>query len=215
MDDEALAEVIRGAQRGESASFDRLVESYLGRIYGFLYRVTGSKHDAEDLMQEVFLRLVRTIAAYEHVGRFDAWLFRIAANLARDRVRRARRSPLEVELVAGGLGEEGDARRGRRGEGVAASGRVAEAGLVLDEEIDALNVALAVLPAAEREVIMLRHFSQMSFKEIAETMGTPLGTALARGHRGLGRLREIMGGAPAQSGSVRGPSSQPVGGSSR
>ena len=214
MDDEALAEVIRGAQRGESASFDRLVESYSGRIYGFLYRVTGSKHDAEDLMQEVFLRLVRTIAAYEHVGRFEAWLFRIAANLARDRVRRVRRSPLEVELVAGGSGDGGDASRGRRGEGVAASGRVAEAGLVLDEEIDALNGALAALPDAEREVIMLRHFSQMSFKEIAETMGTPLGTALARGHRGLGRLREIMGGAPAKPGSLVGRSGQPAGGSS-
>jgi len=199
MDDEALAEVIRGAQRGESASFDRLVESYSGRIYGFLYRVTGSKHDAEDLMQEVFLRLVRTIAAYEHVGRFEAWLFRIAANLARDRVRRVRRSPLEVELAAGGSGEASDAGRGRSAEGVAASGRVAEAGLVLDEEIDALNAALAVLPAAEREVIMLRHFSQMSFKEIAQTMGTPLGTALARSHRGLCRLREIMSGATAQS----------------
>jgi RNA polymerase sigma-70 factor (ECF subfamily) len=215
MDDEALAEVIRGAQRGESASFDRLVESYSGRIYGFLYRVTGSKHDAEDLMQEVFLRLVRTIAAYEHFGRFEAWVFRIAANLARDRVRRVRRSPLEVAPAAGGSGDWVDTHRGPRVEGVAASGGVAEAGLVLDEEIDALNAALAVLPDAEREVIMLRHFSQMSFKEIAETMGTPLGTALARSHRGLGRLREIMSGAPARPGSVLGRSGPRVGGASR
>ena len=64
--------------------------------------------------------------------------------------------------------------------------------LILREEVDALQQALARLPAAEREVVMLRHFSQLSFAEIAEAMGTPLGTALARGHRGLAKLREWM-----------------------
>jgi RNA polymerase sigma-70 factor (ECF subfamily) len=60
-------------------------------------------------------------------------------------------------------------------------------------ELDALGKAIEQLPEAERTVIMLRHFSQMSFKEIAEAMQTPLGTALARAHRALGRLRELMG----------------------
>ena len=62
-----------------------------------------------------------------------------------------------------------------------------------NEELDALGAALAQLPDVERTVIMLRHFSQMSFKEIAEVTGVPLGTALARAHRALGRLRTLMG----------------------
>lgn len=191
MDGEALSAAILGAQRGDSACLDRLVEHFAGRIFGFLYRMTGSRQDAEDLMQEVFVRLVRMIGVYQHDGRFEAWIFRIAANLARDRVRKVRRSPKLLALV------ESDAESASLS-GVTSMGDLAaadepvDAGLIREEAVDALHAALNELPAAEREVIMLRHFSQMTFKEIAEATSVPLGTALARGHRGLARLREIM-----------------------
>lgn len=191
MDGEALSAAILGAQRGDSACLDRLVEHFAGRIFGFLFRMTGSRQDAEDLMQEVFVRLVRMIGAYQHDGRFEAWIFRIAANLARDRVRKVRRSPRLVALVD----SDTDARAlsgVSSVEDLASAEEPIDAGLVRGEAVDALNTAMKELPAAEREVIMLRHFSQMTFKEIAETTGVPLGTALARGHRALARLREIM-----------------------
>ncbi len=191
MDGEALAAAILGAQRGDSACLDRLVEHFAGRIFGFLFRMTGSRQDAEDLMQEVFVRLVRMIGAYQHDGRFEAWIFRIAANLARDRVRKVRRSPRLVALVEA----DSDSKEVFGASAVkdlAASNEPVDAGLVRGEAVDALHTALAALPAAEREVIMLRYFSQMTFKEIAEATSVPLGTALARGHRGLARLREIM-----------------------
>jgi RNA polymerase sigma-70 factor (ECF subfamily) len=192
MDEETLAEAIRGAQRGDSAAFDRLVEAYSGRIFGFLYRVSGSKHDAEDLLQEVFLRVVRMIGAYEHTGRFESWLFRIAANLTRDVIRRAKRAPRLLSSDADeGAGNEGFHPAQRRTE-IAGPAQPADADLIRREELDALGAALAKLPEAEREVMMLRHFSQMSFGEIAAVMDTPLGTALARAHRGLRRLRGIM-----------------------
>ncbi len=198
MEDAALAEVIRGAQRGDPAAFDRLVESFASRISGFLFRMTGSRQDSEDLAQEVFLRLVRMIGAYQHDGRFEAWLFRIAANLARDRVRRAKRSPTvfgDDESGASGVGTD----RGGRLDNTAGAAESADARMILDEEIERLNSALQMLPTAEREVIALRHFSQLSFKEIAEMTGTPLGTALARAHRGLAKLRDIMDGPGASS----------------
>ena len=191
MEGDALAEAIRSAQRGDSQAYDLLVDWYAGRLFGFLFRLTGSRHDAEDLMQEVFVRLVRMIAAYNHDGRFEAWLFRIAANLARDRARRALRSPRASpgggaagfdEGVAGDPFEEIADRPGESG-----LSRMQAA-----EDSDRLNAALAALSDSEREVILLRHFSQLSFKEIADLMNTPLGTALARGHRGLQRLRELM-----------------------
>jgi RNA polymerase sigma-70 factor, ECF subfamily len=196
MDGEALAATIKGAQRGDPASFDRLVDHYASRVFGLLYRLTGSRADAEDLMQEVFLRVVRMIGAYHHDGRFDAWLFRIAANLCRDRVRRAKRAPKIVALDAPSQGPD-EASSGPRSFGdITASTPSPDAGLIRTEELDALGKALEQLPEAERTVIMLRHFSQMSFKEIAEAMDTPLGTALARAHRALGRLREIMSAEP-------------------
>jgi RNA polymerase sigma-70 factor (ECF subfamily) len=194
MDERALAELIERAQRGDPASFERLVDEFAGRVYGFALRTTGSRDDAEDLMQEVFVRVVRMIGAYQHDGRFKAWLFRIAANLVRDRLRRIRRAP---RVVAGSdVLEDGGADQAvSTGAGNAPiDDQAPEHGLIRADEVDALNRALAMLPDAEREVVMLRHFSQLPFKEIAAVLGCPLGTALARAHRGLAHLREIMAG---------------------
>jgi RNA polymerase sigma-70 factor, ECF subfamily len=188
MDEAALADAIRGAQQGNATSFDSLVDVYAPRLFGFLYRLTGSRQESEDLVQEVFLRLVRTIEAYTHDGRFDAWLFRIAANLVRDRVRKVRRS---TKTVSGSTDSNEDGN-GSLIESIESDELDGGRRLELSEEVDALNRALAELPASEREVIVLRHFSQMSFKEIAEATDVPLGTALARGHRGLAKLRKLM-----------------------
>ncbi len=190
MEGEVLADVIRRAQHGDATAFDQLVDAFSSRIMGFLYRLTGSREDAEDLLQEVFLRVVRVIVRYEHDGRFEHWVLRIAANLARDRVRQAKRSPKRASAPRGddedrdGASQFLDAFEG--------SDAPADNSLIHRENMDALNAALAQLPDGEREVIVLRHFSQMSFKEIAEWTHTPLGTALARAHRGLLKLRELM-----------------------
>ncbi|GMU23759.1 MAG: hypothetical protein AMXMBFR13_38370 [Phycisphaerae bacterium] len=189
MDTDQLAEVIARAREKEPAAFDALVEIYATRLYGYFYRLTGSRHDAEDLLQELFVRLVRMIGRYEHDGRFDGWLFRIATNLVRDRVRRARQvKVIRWEPAPGAELEEADPLASRP-DPLACDPRD---GLERSEQVDSMQRALARLPEAEREVLLLRHFSQLSFREIAELMGTPLGTALARAHRGLARLREMM-----------------------
>ena len=192
MDEAALAETIRGAQRGNAAALERLVDAFSHRIHGFLFRYTGSREDAEDLLQEVFVRVVRMIEAYQHKGRFEAWLFRIAGNLVRDRVRRVKQAP-RFATLRGERDTAGVAEGGLRSlDQIEATTESADAALVRREETDALNAALARLPDAEREVIVLRHFSRMSFKEIAELTSVPLGTALARAHRGLARLRKLV-----------------------
>lgn len=184
MDADELADLIRRAQTRETAAFDALVDRYSTRLYGYLYRLTGSRHDAEDLLQELFVRVVRMIGRYEHDGRFEAWLFRIATNLVRDRVRRVRAAPMTTS-------GEADNERLRE---MAAEGESADPSRQMRtaEDADRLQWALSRLSDAEREVVMLRHFSDLSFKDIAAMMNTPLGTALARAHRGLGRLRELM-----------------------
>lgn len=189
MDATELTDLIRRAQRREPAAFDALVDAYSPRLYGYFYRLTGSQADAEDLLQEVFVRLVRMIGRYEHNGRFEGWLFRIATNLVRDRVRRSRAG---ITLV-----QESDGPSPESGRPLASfpdhNGEDPGAAIVRSEEADRLQQAIGRLPEAEREVILLRHFSQMSFRDIADAMETPLGTALARAHRALGRLREMMG----------------------
>ena len=192
MDQALLASLIGRAKQRDPQAFDLLVDEYGPRLYGYLYRLTGSRHDAEDLLQDLFLRLVRMIKDYDHGGRFEAWIFRIAANLARDRIRRARRASTTVSLDANGSDNPGN-------QGVSSEEQLADtcwpapdAPLQVREEVDRLQQALWRLPAADRQVILLRHFSGMSFAEIAQAMGTPLGTALARSHRGFGKLREMM-----------------------
>ncbi|NLX12976.1 MAG: RNA polymerase sigma factor [Phycisphaerales bacterium] len=190
MEETRLAEMINRAQQRDPRAFDALVEAYSSRLYGYFYRFTGSRPDAEDLLQDLFVRLVRMIGQYEHEGRFDSWLFRIAGNLVRDRLRR-RQTAHRAGLgrPSGGTGDETadpliqypDPSAGQPGDR-----------LQMAEETNRLQRAIDRLPEHEREVILLRHFSRMAFKEIAEVLEVPLGTVLARGHRGLGRLRELM-----------------------
>jgi len=191
MEVDELTTLIERARQGEPSAYDALVDLYANRLFGFFFRMTGSRADAEDLLQDLFVRVVRMLPRYEHRGNLESWLFRIAANLGRDHIRRARRRPPTMSLLsdsdteATGAGSRETA--GDQGALAAASG-----GLEQQEEIDALQRGLAALPDPEREVIMLRHFSDMTFAQIAEIMGTPLGTALARAHRGLARLRKRM-----------------------
>jgi len=187
MDTDQIADLIARAQQQDPAAFDALVQAYSTRLYGYFYRLTGARHDAEDLLQELFVRLVRRIGEYQHEGRFDAWLFRIATNLVRDSLRRAKKAPVVgQEPSPGGLENAAlDQQPDRMGPDPSEVVHRAE-------QVDQLQQAIGELPEAEREVILLRHFSQMTFREIAALMGTPLGTALARAHRGLIRLRELM-----------------------
>lgn len=185
MDTDPLADLIRRAQQHWPEAYDELIDAYSPRLYGYFYRLTRNRHDAEDLLQEVFVRLVRTIGDYQHDGRFDAWLFRVAANLVRDRIRRARTS----RQVPAAADDEGRDLLADLPDKLIDS---PAARLERHEQIDRLQQAISQLPEVEREVILLRHFSQLPFREIADIMDTPLGTALARAHRGLARLRELM-----------------------
>lgn len=193
MDESDLAMVIRRAQERDPEAFDTLVEAYSQRLYGYLYRLTSSRDEADDLLQDVFVRVVRTLDRYHHDGRFEAWLFRIATNLVRDRVRRLKRRPTtNPSSHLSGTGEYDSANGFLDSCASADESLRPESRLETAEDADRLQAALLRLPEGEREVIMLRHFSDMSFKEIAAATDTPIGTALARSHRGLAKLRHLM-----------------------
>lgn len=186
MDNEQLRQTIQRAQTGNAEAYEALLDAYSKRLYGYFVRATGRHHDAEDLLSEMMLKLVRTLKKYDHRGRFEPWLFRIAANMVRDRIRRQKARPNAMSLSAE---DEDGQTMGQRLPGqqpaVTADLEAAEANLEL-------QAALARLDEQTRQMILLRHFGEMSFKDIAATFGCPLGTALAKVHRGLKQLRDIM-----------------------
>ena len=185
MENVELDEILRRACRHDPEALSTLVEVYSPRVFGLLYRLSGSREAAEDLMQETFLRVVRMIGQYQHVGKFEAWLFRIASNLARDRARQIkRRGPL---ISLDGSAEDSPAVPEQE-----YADQSPERQIMQKEAGRRLEACLDRLTEPEREILLLRHYSDLSFREIADMLGVPLGTALARAHRALNRLRTEM-----------------------
>ena len=188
MDQQELQATISAAQAGRGEAYQALLEAYWPRLYGYFLRAVGNHHDAEDLLGEMALKLVRQLKSYDDRGRFDPWLFRIAANMVRDRIRRIKVRPRTGSLSVDGYDGRPMADR-LAGDAVPVDGRMAFAELSAG-----LNDALEKLDPATRQMVLLRHFGEMSFKELASIFDCPIGTALARVHRGLAALRRLMGG---------------------
>jgi len=180
-----LRQMIAHARAGRADGFEQIVSAFGPRLFGFFYRATGDHHEAEDLLGELMLRMVKRIRTYDDRGRFEPWLFRIASNLVRDRIRRRQVRSVMVAMHSadGETSIEDD---------IPATSQPVEATMMATEDSQALWAALDQLDDMTREMVLLRHFSEMSFKEIAEIFECPLGTALARVHRGLRTLRELL-----------------------
>lgn len=155
--------------------FERLVRDHQDRIFALGFALTGNRHDAEEVAQDTFLRAYRAMIAYppERVRdlKQKAWLHRIAVNVVRNRVRGVK--PKLVELN----GSEPDLASGP------------EEDVIRRAEIDALAARVACLPARYRDALVLRHVQDLSYAEVAETLGQPVGTVKANVHRGLKMLR--------------------------
>ncbi len=178
--------LITAVRAGAEGAWEDFLAAYGRRLYGYFFRATGSHHDAEDLLGEMMLRLVRKMGEYDDRGRFEPWLFRIAANLVRDRIRRAKARLAPMSL------ESNDDEHIGLGETISGPASPVDAELLAGEDRDALAEALAKLPERSRQMVLLRHFGDMSFKEIAEIYDCPVGTVLARVHRALKTLRAVL-----------------------
>jgi RNA polymerase sigma-70 factor, ECF subfamily len=159
-------------------SWDELVRQHSSRVYRLAYRLTGNQHDAEDLTQEVFVRVFRSLPSYTP-GTFEGWLHRITTNLFLDMARRRQRIRFE------GLGDQA-------------------VGLLRDDEptpaqaFDARHLdtdvqqALEALAPEYRAAVVLCDIEGLSYEEIAATLGVKLGTVRSRIHRGRAQLRAAL-----------------------
>jgi len=158
-------------------TWDEVVRTHSARVFRLAYRLTGNRHDAEDLTQDVFVRVFRSLADYTP-GTFEGWLHRITVNLFLDRVRRAQKIRFEA------LPEDAERVVGRE---VSPEVAVLDAGLDADVE-----AALAALPPDFRAAVVLCDIEQLSYEEIAATLGVKLGTVRSRISRGRALLRAAL-----------------------
>lgn len=173
-----LTQIIDGCKSGDAECFAQVVDLYARRCYGYFYRLTGDRDLSDELLSELFMKLVEKIGSYKG-GSFESWLFRIASNIFHDHLRGRKRQKKLSE--------------GRRAELEMRPTESVRSDLTGDK-LDKLQTHLSRLDADTRDLIVLRYYSEMSFKEIAEMRSEPIGTALSKLHRGLKKLRELMEG---------------------
>jgi RNA polymerase sigma-70 factor (ECF subfamily) len=185
MDNETISEIVASARSGSQQAYRQLVETYGSSLLRYFYRNIGNRTEAEDLLQEVFLRLVRNLKNYKEKERFEVWLYRLARNLLIDYWRKRKMVYMDDRL-----GEEGESWQANVPSQTTADTPLAA--LELAEAGDELQRALAGLPLEQRQALLMRYFSGMSFEEVAQTENVPIGTVLARAHRGLKKLRQWL-----------------------
>ena len=158
-------------------SWDEVVRDHSARVYRLAYRLTGDKHDAEDLTQEVFVRVFRSLSSYTP-GTFEGWLHRITTNLFLDQVRRKARIRFDA------LPDDAE-RLPSRDRGPAQ--------VYDDTHFDAdVQAALDALPPDFRAAVVLCDLEGLSYDEIAATLGIKIGTVRSRIHRGRSQLRAAL-----------------------
>jgi RNA polymerase sigma-70 factor, ECF subfamily len=171
-------ELVEACQAGEASAFDILVARWEDKIRGAAYRFLGSEEEARDVAQEAFLKAYRALESFKREARFSSWLYQIATNLCRDRLRR-RRTRAAVSLEE--LEETGP---------VIVETRPGAHELLMQRDLArAVRRAVEALSEEQREVVILKEYQGLTFLEIAQSLDVPVSTVKTRLYRGLGQLR--------------------------
>ena len=177
------AELVAQYRNGKQAAFDELLSRYKNKVYTTIYLIVRDRYIAEDLSQEVFIKVINRITSkdYHEEGKFGGWVGRIAHNLAIDYFRKKKRNP-EIVLEDGTnvfntleFTEES-----------------IESAQIQQETHTKLKSLIESLPDSQKEVLVMRHYAEMSFKDIAESTGVSINTALGRMRYALINLRKLM-----------------------
>lgn len=180
--------LVEQCQGGDMAAFDDLVLRYKDRIYNVVFRFLGHHEDAQDVVQEVFVRAYRGIQDFQGRSQVYTWLFSIAGNLSRNALRDSGRKGRNQGVSLNRLEEDAPQvaqRVARVDENPAAVAEQHELNEVLQECIE-------TLPEHYRMVFVLRTFEQLSYDEIAETLGCPRGTVKSRLNQARSQLRDAL-----------------------
>ncbi|MBM3169125.1 MAG: sigma-70 family RNA polymerase sigma factor [Bacteroidetes bacterium] len=170
-------------RNGNEVAFDLLVDRYQSKVYTTIYLIVKDQEVAEDLLQDVFLKVVQTLHSdkYNEEGKFLPWVMRIAHNLAIDHFRKSKRYPTilleDGSNVFNSLHFAEDSMEDKK---------------VKEETLELVKKLIEELPEAQREVVILRHYLDLSFQEIADQTGVSINTALGRMRYALHHIRKKM-----------------------
>jgi RNA polymerase sigma-70 factor (ECF subfamily) len=168
---------------GDESAFSTLLHRHKAKIYSSIYMFTKDRELADDLFQDVFIKIIDTLrkGKYNHEGKFLQWALRISYNMCVDQFRRSKRrtkvSATETFDIFDVL-ESDDPNR--------------ETSMIRDQTYDRVRTLVEMLPAEQREVVILRHYGDMSFKEIACLTDVSINTALGRMRYALINIRKLV-----------------------
>jgi RNA polymerase sigma-70 factor (ECF subfamily) len=179
-------ELVRLALAGDQGSFGVLVERYQHRLVSFLHRMLRDVDTAHDLAQEVFLRVYQALDRYDPQFKFSTWTFRVAHNLGIDELRRRKVRWVPLQRPEGGEEDMPSERE------LPSTGPTPYQDLRNEQRGDAIQRAIDGLPGDYRELIVMRHYAELSYEEIAQLKRMPLGTVKNKLFRGRQMLKEKL-----------------------
>ena len=182
-------ELMESYQQGDTRAFEHLLKRHRKPVYNFLYRQVGSSALAEDMLQEVFLRIIRTAPRYTRKAKFTTWMYTIARNLCVDQSRRAKHR--QHPSLDQPLGRDSAGKR-TLGDRMASHGPAVDRQAIGSELRDRLAEAISTLSDEQREVFLMREYHNLPFKEIAEIVGCSENTVKSRMRYALERLRQQL-----------------------
>jgi len=192
MDDEYLLlnddELVRLLAEGDDKAFEVLFARHYKQLFNFIYCYIGNYHLAEDLLQETFMRIIESARRYKAQKKFVPYLYTIARNLCRDLARRKETHNLSIHATV-------DEKRGSSEfvDFICADEQTPYETVAENEMHQRLYEAIARLPKAQREALLLKKFAGMSYEEIAKQQGQSVSAAKMRVHRAIKRLRKLLG----------------------
>lgn len=166
--DEAL---VAAVARGDGDALEVLCRRWESPLHRLIWRQTGGR-DVDDLRQETWLRVVRAADRFDPARRFSTWLFRIAINLCRDWHRRPPPEPVDPD-------------------GAELAGGSPDPATTAGDALDAARL-LAALPEAQREVVVLRYYQDLTEADVADVLGVPVGTVKSRFHTAMARMKALV-----------------------
>jgi RNA polymerase sigma-70 factor (ECF subfamily) len=170
--DNALMQKVK---EGDSGKMGLLFERYYRQLFKFMFNMTRQKELSEDLVQNIFLRLLRYPDSFRGFGEFRTWMYHVARNVLYDHYRKIKRAPVndDLEIYEGKLNVESDA----------------ETSMEKREELEKLEKALQMLSDENRELIVMCRYQDLKYSEIASILDITEGAVKVRVHRALGQLR--------------------------
>jgi RNA polymerase sigma-70 factor (ECF subfamily) len=179
------ARLVSLAREGERDAFAELVNIYKGKLFHLAYRMLNNRQEAEDIVQDTFMRTYENLERYDAAHKFSTWIYRIATNLCIDRLRKKKAAFSLDADVSEGEGLDGYSI-------LQANDPLPEQELILSERQQVVRLAMEALPVKYKSAMALKYYQDLSLQEISDILGIPVSTVKTRIHRGRDYLRRRL-----------------------